>query len=139
MADWDRWVNAVIEFQIPLDVSVDAPAEAKVEAAVKVFEKYFDFEVLREFAGTISFEDVEDDEPIKNESQSQLWSPVLFLVGLVLLAAGLWGVVRISIDPSRYQAAPVPMLTGAALGLSVGCIFLSGILYHRDLRANHAS
>lgn len=58
----DRWVNAVITFQVPLEIAVDAEPEAKTEAAVEVFERYFDFDEAAEFAGTIGWEDVEESE-----------------------------------------------------------------------------
>ena len=55
-----RWVNAVITIRIPLDVPVDATREEKLRAACDVADR-----IECDGVSTVTFEDVEDGEPIK--------------------------------------------------------------------------
>ncbi|MBN8868002.1 MAG: hypothetical protein J0H98_10655 [Solirubrobacterales bacterium] len=61
----ERWVNAVIETRIPLDVGVDADSEAKLAAAEEAAAPLF--EVAGEHVDVVRFEDVEDGDPLAPE------------------------------------------------------------------------
>lgn len=59
-----RWVNAVLTFHIPLDVSVEASPEEKREAALEAADN-LDYDDLMCAATTVRVEDVDDGELIK--------------------------------------------------------------------------
>lgn len=61
MTNSPRWVNAVMEIRVPLDVPVDAAEREKLEAAAKALEGV---DLPRDAVATIGFETVEDGEPI---------------------------------------------------------------------------
>jgi len=59
----DRWVNAVIEIKIPLDVPVDASSQEKLDAAVEAMDQVH---MPSRAVAACRWEVVEDGEPIGN-------------------------------------------------------------------------
>jgi hypothetical protein len=59
----DRWLNAVIEVTIPLDVPIDASDEAKQEALVAVMDQV---EMPDTAVAAAHWELVEDGEPVQS-------------------------------------------------------------------------
>jgi hypothetical protein len=57
----ERWVNAVIEVTVPLDVAPDAPDEAKLAAAVARLEE---LDLPGDAVATVRWVLVEDREPL---------------------------------------------------------------------------
>jgi hypothetical protein len=57
----DRWINAVFEITVPLDVAPEAPNEAKRDAVAARLE---DLELPQDAVATGRWEYVEDGEPV---------------------------------------------------------------------------
>jgi hypothetical protein len=57
----ERWVNAVIEIRIPLDVAIDATSHEKLEAAVGALDQVHMPDTA---IASCRWEVVEDGEPI---------------------------------------------------------------------------
>jgi hypothetical protein len=57
----DRWINAVIEITVPLDVAPEARDEAKRDAVAALLE---DLELPQDAVATERWEHVEDGEPV---------------------------------------------------------------------------
>lgn len=95
----DRWVNAVVEFTIALDVSPDAHDEEKRVAVMDCFEEHF-AEAAGEHVATMRAETVEDGEPVEVDPA----------VRLAALRKGLQGEVT---EASESYRAHEEMLTKA--------------------------
>ena len=59
----DRWVNAVVEIVVPLDVPVDASPEDKGEALAAFMERVFEH-AGDDWVASGRWEVVEDGEPV---------------------------------------------------------------------------
>jgi hypothetical protein len=90
----ERWVNAVVEITIPLDVPVDALPTEKIDAAVAKVEE---LDIYSEEGYTVGWEDVEDGTPLKPDAQRRLDS----------LIKGLEGEVEQALAKSKRNAALV--------------------------------
>lgn len=61
----DRWVNAIIEFTVPLDVDPNASAEEKGEAVDVYFENRFEDDLAGDEVVVVRHETVEAGEPVE--------------------------------------------------------------------------